>query len=276
MEQRLPVRVAGAALDCVHHFRHFNRNGLRYALDYYRQSLPAPKGFVEIRLSECERRVRLRDNGADFDTLRQIFMRYDYEIRRHAQSAPLVESMRDPATAPFVIDAGANIGLASVWFRLQSPYSEIVAIEPESGNFDLLVHNTAGLNVRCLKAAVWSERVMLNLTNPFGEANAFRTESGTADDAHDGLVPAVTLDELLPASLGSRKVIVKIDVEGAESDIFARNTGWLDRVDLLIVEIHDWMLPGSYSFSAAARALASRDVEYVIGGENMFCYLKRA
>ena len=45
-----------------------------------------------------------------------------------------------------IIDAGANIGLASIWFASKFPEARILAIEPEKSNYELLVRNVEPLH----------------------------------------------------------------------------------------------------------------------------------
>ncbi len=40
-----------------------------------------------------------------------------------------------------IIDAGANVGFASLWFLQRFPNTEIIAIEPESSNCEMLKKN---------------------------------------------------------------------------------------------------------------------------------------
>ncbi|HLY57806.1 MAG TPA: hypothetical protein VKS60_19745 [Stellaceae bacterium] len=44
---------------------------------------------------------------------------------------------------------------------------------------------------------------------------------------------------------------------------------WLDEVEVIFIEPHDWMLPGSGSSLAFRRAIAPRDFEVLIRGENL-------
>ena len=39
----------------------------------------------------------------------------------------------------------------------------------------------------------------------------------------------------------SRANVLKVDIEGAEVDLFAGDTGWLDRVDTVVIELHPWL-----------------------------------
>ena len=63
--------------------------------------------------------------------------------------------------------------------------------------------------------------------------------------------------------------ILKVDIEGAELEIFSQGTAeWLPRVDLIIIETHDWFRPGS---DAAVRmAVQELFEELPRSGENLF------
>ncbi|WP_342353833.1 hypothetical protein [Methylobacterium dankookense] len=50
-------------------------------------------------------------------------------------------------------------------------------------------------------------------------------------------------------------LLVKIDIEGFESELFASNTEWVDKAFAIIIEIHDDRLPGQHSSRAMQRAL---------------------
>ena len=63
--------------------------------------------------------------------------------------------------------------------------------------------------------------------------------------------------------------IAKIDIEGFEKDLFSSNLGWIDRAEMVIIEPHDWMLPGQQSSATFQRAMGSRDFELFISGENL-------
>ena len=57
-----------------------------------------------------------------------------------------------------VVDAGANIGLSTVFFANKFPQAKIVAIEPEPSNFAMLRDNVAPYpNVTPVQAALWKE-----------------------------------------------------------------------------------------------------------------------
>lgn len=55
-----------------------------------------------------------------------------------------------------IFDAGANIGLASIFYANKCPEAKIIAIEPESANFEMLKKNTASYpNIFAIQGALW-------------------------------------------------------------------------------------------------------------------------
>ena len=67
--------------------------------------------------------------------------------------------------------------------------------------------------------------------------------------------------------------MIKIDIEGHESDLFKKNTEWFDKFKVIIIEIHDWMLPGkSISrnyFNTLSEAMKKNNRDVIIRGENL-------
>ena len=67
---------------------------------------------------------------------------------------------------------------------------------------------------------------------------------------------------------GTTPLIMKIDIEGGEEFLFASNTDWISLFPVIIIELHDWMLPWSGSSSNFFRCLANREFDVVHRGEN--------
>jgi hypothetical protein len=47
-------------------------------------------------------------------------------------------------------------------------------------------------------------------------------------------------------------------------------TSWIDRFPLLVIELHDWLLPGQSTSRNFLREIALRDRDFVYRGENIF------
>ena len=60
-------------------------------------------------------------------------------------------------------------------------------------------------------------------------------------------------------------LIIKIDIEGFEDELFKKNTEWLDKFKIIIIELHDWMKPynkKSYNFQRSM--LKSRNLKILL------------
>ena len=195
--------------------------------------------------------IYLRIPSSDVLTYWQVFVDQEYAL--HTNSLPAV-----------IVDAGANVGLASVYFANRFPDARIFAIEPEQSNFDLLLKNVAPYkNIVPIFAALWNENKQISLVDPGLGNSGFMTEDGGAAEQSLGqqlqLTKAMTVDRLMGDHAIAKIDILKVDIEGAEREVFADPSSWIGKVDSLIVELHERMKPGcNQSFSEATREFGLR------------------
>jgi FkbM family methyltransferase len=223
-----------------------------------------------------QRKFLFRPNSVgDTGVVDQIFRAADYQIHPDARFQTLVRYIAAQAAGgkrPLVIDAGANIGASSVYFALQYSSGRIVAVEPEKGNAELLRLNCEGLDIVVREAALGAEPGTAFLSDPGHSDWGFRVgESGAVP------VAVVSVPELLAEAeaLQLFPLICKIDIEGGEAALFAKNTAWVDRFALIIIELHDWLFPGEGNSRNFLRAIAANDFDFMYRGENAFCFNNR-
>jgi FkbM family methyltransferase len=146
-------------------------------------------------------------------------------------------------TGSLIVDCGANIGATAVHFALGFPGAQIVAIEPEVSNVELMQENVKDFNVICLRAGVSSTAGVGRLVDPRAEQYAFRTtrQENVTDEP---TFPFVTINDIYNKFSSFKPLIVKIDIEGAELDLFRENLEWVDATPIITVELHDWHSPG--------------------------------
>ena len=183
----------------------------------------------------------LRDLTSDIATFDQVFIDQEYDFVM--KKAPRV-----------IVDAGANIGLSSIYFANKYPESKIIAIEPENSNDEMLKNNVAPYsNIVSLNAALWNENEEINLVDP-GRGNwGFLTE-GDGDRCqaeHSGKmchkIQGMTINKIMEKN-GIEKIdVLKIDIEGAEREVFMNSSSWIGKIDALIIELHERMKPGCNS-----------------------------
>ncbi len=211
--------------------------------------------------------VKIRTRNSDAKVVRQVFVAKDYDLHRYAQFDAIQKAYRsiiDSGKTPLIIDAGANIGASTVWFARQYPKAQVIAIEPEPANAALCRENISHCpNARLVQAAVGGEPGRVALSGSC-DAWAFQTKRQEA-----GTVDLVTICDLIASVPDAQAFIVKIDIEGFEADLFSANLDWLDTVDVVIIEPHDWMLPGQGSSRTMQVAMAARPFEVLLSGENL-------
>jgi FkbM family methyltransferase len=213
---------------------------------------------IKIHLSPSGHDVVLRCGTSDLPCLEKVFRMQEYKT-------PF------PIEAKVIVDAGANIGMATLYYSQVYPKAKIIAIEPESSNYKMLVKNCGNLpNVTLIEGALWSRERHLVIQNPNAEKWAYsvaEVRSPSESRAQD--VRTVTVPGIMK-SLGVDYIdILKIDIEGAEYELF--NNGaqtWLGAVRQIVIELHDRFRPGcarSFYSSVGLRPFIQE-----IAGENTF------
>jgi FkbM family methyltransferase len=156
-----------------------------------------------------------------------------------------------------VWDLGANAGYTIAHMALQLPGATIVGVELDDGNARLARANTAQWEDRCsvVHAAVWSEDGEISYRQRPGDEIGLRVAGGGDADGADVVhAPALSLDTLLATHPpeGGRIDYLKMDIEGAEAEVLARNTDWVGAVGAMTVEVHE-----PYRVEACARTLSA-------------------
>lgn len=227
----------------------------------------ASQVFYDRKTSNLSK-VIIRDK-IDFGTFHEIFLTEGYSLERLARRPELqahYEAVVASGRTPLIIDCGANIGLAARYFAENFSAARIVCIEPHAGNIALARRNNVSGNVDFLHGAVGSRPGRGAIIDPALGNNAFRIETSSG-----GGTEIFSINNVL-AGYGAQysPFLVKIDIEGFENELFSENTEWVDRFPLLIIELHDWMLPRQGTTRPFLKTVASLDRDFVFRGENVF------
>jgi FkbM family methyltransferase len=213
-----------------HYWRVF---GIKGMMSYARIRYGSPRKLHQHYLRGIARPVYLRGHATDTGTMREVFFDRDYDIQTGR-------------TINVIVDAGANVGLTSVFFANKYPAATIFAIEPEEGNFSLLKKNVAHYpQVIPIHAALWNHSGGIQLSDPGRGEHGFVTgEALEISDVSARSVPSVTLSDLMLQFGISRIDLLKVDIEGAEKEVFESSGAWIAKVDMIIVELHERFKPG--------------------------------
>lgn len=211
---------------------------IRFGPQFLGRHAPRITGAPTALIRADDQYIYVRAGETDTAAVRSIFGAQQYNIsgvipeldqRINARYESIVQSGRRPV----IVDAGANIGAASLWFKNRYPASAVVAIEPEPGNFGVLSKN-AGFKDRlvAIQAAIGSEDGFVAVKDgPLGWATR-------VERASQGL-PIITMDRAFETVENGVPFIAKIDIEGLEKDLFSKNTGWLADTFVVHIELHD-------------------------------------
>lgn len=175
--------------------------------------------------------IHFRKGTKDFETFEEIFLSSLYNI-------PL------PFVPKTIVDAGANIGLASVFFNLKYPNAEIVAIEIEKSNIAAIQQNTKHIQkYQLLENGLFNRKSFFKIEDPYNATNSFQIKEVEQGQPYD--IESVTLDEILTNKNWETIDVLKIDIEGAEKELFESNyETWIPKTKVIMVETHDRMREG--------------------------------
>ena len=208
-----------------------------------------------IQLAGIENKITLRPNSSDVTTFKHIFAHDDYNY--DLEQAPKI-----------IIDAGANIGLASIYFTNKYSSAKIIAIELSPTNFQVLAKNTdLYKNIEAINAGLWPVNQALKFKeegfSPWGYKVNNKLEGNSIS------IDSITIPDIIEKYNISRIDLLKIDIEGAEVELFSENyESWLPKVKYIIVEFHDrWKSESSSTVRHTLDKFNFKDLGMV--GENV-------
>lgn len=173
-----------------------------------------------------EKKIFLRTYAGDIDIFYEIFYKEIYQLPNESNTS-------------LVIDAGANVGFAALFFLKQMPDATIYCIEPDPDNFIFLKKN--------LKAEIENSKVKIIMAGLSGkdgemslERNSFKYNSNLVEAPVEGAVQVLTykVETFLKNFVSGKVDLFKMDIEGAEESIFENDVSWLKNVDQLMIEFH--------------------------------------
>lgn len=200
------------------------------------------------------KKIWIRWNSSDVNVFYHTFIEHEYSMPFKIEN-PLL-----------IIDAGANNGLTALLFTKKFPHAKIIAIEPESSNFNFLLKNTMSLgNIIPLQFGLWSSDKNLKIENPENEKWAFVTNEVTYGEKYD--IKGISVDTLIVNYKIKTIDIFKIDIEGAEKEIFSKNEEkWLPKTKWIVIEVH-----GTECRNIFEKAMAKYNFKHIYtNGENAY------
>lgn len=240
--------------------KYFNKLGFKGLYLYWLKKFKW-QNIININLKKYNTTFNLRVKDADIGTFEKIFIDEEYNFT--------FEKM-DPK---IIVDIGANIGASPIYFANRYLNSTVYALEPQKDNFNLLVEHTKNHNnIKNFNYGLWHENKLLAIENPKVESISFTLSDNNTTKTNLEQIQGKTLESFMEENQIDFIDILKIDIEGAEKDIFLKKPRWLNKIGLLIIELHDRKVKGcSRAFYSAINNYT--EDEYFLG-DNIFIKIK--
>lgn len=192
-------------------------------------------------LIEGERAMlHVRPNKGDLFILYEVLAREAYAIPA---------SLLDPDKVEVIVDCGANIGITALYFARRYPKARIICVEPDPENFEILERNVAGQqSIEPVRAAVVGSSGPVHLTR--SRAAYGNSVQANASPGETVEVSGLTISDICSKKDIERIDLLKVDIEGAEKNVFAAAT-FLNKVHFVAIELH-----APYGIDAFQQAIA--------------------
>lgn len=145
---------------------------------------------------------------------------------------------------PTILDCGANIGIATLFFKWVYPQAHILAFEPDPSTFKILERNVShnrlqGVALHNFALAAEEHEISFHIPEPGSLMMSAVSGRGGGQTI---TVPAKRLSSFINGEID----LLKLDVEGMEGPVMRdlASTGKLSLVREAIIEVHH-NLPGS-------------------------------
>ncbi|AFY72035.1 methyltransferase FkbM family (plasmid) [Thalassoporum mexicanum PCC 7367] len=173
---------------------------------------------------------------------------------------------------PIIIDGGSNIGLSVIYFKQRYPNSRIMAFEADPQVFKTLSKNINSFgytDVQLINKAIWNAEGKLEFSSEGADAGRLsnHTESSESTESSEILessksseqsesfeqsekakfqtssqaIQKVAVDTTrLTQYLDQPIALLKLDIEGAETEVMLDCADSLDRVEQIFIEYHSF------------------------------------
>mgnify|MGYP006101779395 FL=1 len=234
--------------------KYIDKHGVKGLVAYIKMKIGMTRA---IKMPNILHPIALRPRTSDLPTFDQVFLGLEYNINFTFK----IER---------IIDAGGNIGLAAIYFANKYPNAKITSVEPEKDNFKMCVKNTKNYNnvTPVQKALSNSNGEELYIKDSGLGSWAFTTVSKREGIPESNKVLTINIEEILNQNNWDIVDIVKIDIEGAEKELFDSNfERWIPKTKCIIIELHDRMKKGcSKSFF---KTISQYNFSCELRGENL-------
>ena len=210
-------------------------------------------------------------NKYDILTVFEIFSYEGYRLNNLKQWKNIYEKfvfLRRENKNPLLIDCGSNIGSSSEYFSRIFKNLFCILIEPNKVSANFSRYNLYNKNYLLINKAVSFEKKTVKFNDELKDNRASKIDYYGKD------IETETIDNILIHNNKMTPFIIKIDIEGFEEDLFKENYEWINKFDIIFIEIHDWMIPNksiSHNFLVAMCEMMKKNFkrDVIISDENL-------
>ncbi|SMC35276.1 FkbM family methyltransferase [Moheibacter sediminis] len=176
----------------------------------------------QMKISQKKIDILMRTYKGDINIFYEIFWKKVYAIPPDFVQNPLT-----------IIDLGGHVGFTSIYYSLQYPNAKIFSVEASRENFNILQSNVRQFeNIIPINKAIYP----IDGEVLFDESGfSYNTKISNVGKP----IESVSVNTLMKTYGFDNIDLMKIDIEGAESELLKTNTEWLEKTDTIIIELHN-------------------------------------
>ena len=218
---------------------------------------PAGSKFALFRglLSRSSTRMGFEIQHPDPVTIDQLY--YEIFVRQYY----FFKSERED---PVVFDCGANVGVATMYFKWLYPHSRVRCFEADERTFVLLQRNISGnhlCDVITHHCALWDDNGEIDF---FSDPNKPSALSMSTDPSYGTGQPTKVTARRLSDFISEPIDFLKIDVEGAEHRVLSDliTSGKISMIRRMLIEYHHRMGKNKSCLAGFLAALERSGFDY--------------
>ncbi|HCI05302.1 TPA: FkbM family methyltransferase [Patescibacteria group bacterium] len=194
----------------------------RKAIPEFERLVDFPR-FKETSTEFLDKKIKLVDAASFLFLYKEIFEEEIYNFVSETDQ-------------PYIIDGGANIGLSVIYFKRIYPGAEMLAFEPDPYIFGVLKDNLKSFgfsDVTLLERGLWKENGQMKFYAEGSDGGRLALDSDVNNIVS---VKVVSLKKYL----GKPVDFLKLDIEGAETEVLEDCRDLLKNVKNIFLEYHSF------------------------------------
>ena len=196
----------------------------RFTEEEYKQLKKTPR-FKEITIKFLGNNIKVPDVASLLFLNHEIFGLEIYKFKSENKS-------------PTIIDCGANIGLSVIYFKRLFPNAKVIAFEPDKKIFDYLKFNINSFDfkdVKLVNKGLWKDETTLKFFSEGADGGRISN-----NNEHENIIEIQTVK--LSHYLNNETPIdfLKLDIEGAETEVLLEGEAYLNQVKNIFIEYHSF------------------------------------